>query len=94
MVGKKRNLFDQLAGQVSETGTFSTVLPIVEIAGEKRVLVENHCGVAAYQKDEILIRVPFGMLCVNGSCLVLKHMTKDQLVISGRIDAVILQRRR
>ena len=67
--------------------------PIVEIAGDQRVLVENHRGVIAYSAERILINVAFGTVCICGSGLRLIRMTKAQLVIRGRIDAVSLLRR-
>ena len=67
--------------------------PIVEIAGDHRVLVENHRGVSAYSAERILINVSFGTVCICGCGLRLIRMTKEQLVIRGRIDTVSLQRR-
>jgi len=68
--------------------------PIIEIAGDRRVLIENHQGVAAYGREKILVHVKFGSICICGCNLELMHMTKEQLVIHGRIDSVVLQRRR
>lgn len=67
--------------------------PIVEIAGDRRVLVENHLGVAAYGSERILVNVSFGCICICGCNLEIMHMTKDQLIIYGRIHSVGLQRR-
>lgn len=67
--------------------------PIVEIAGDRRVLVENHGGVRAYSNEKILINVRFGVVCICGCGLELIRMTKEQLIIRGRIDSVSLQRR-
>lgn len=66
---------------------------LVEIAGENRVLIEHHCGVREYSRERIGVKVKFGLLQVCGSCLELRYMTKEQLVISGRIDCVMLKRR-
>ena len=64
--------------------------PIVEIAGDRRVLIENHFGVKEYSREKIGVKVKYG-LC--GCDLELIRMTKEQLIISGRIDAVTLIRR-
>ena len=40
--------------------------PIVEIAGERRVLIENHKGVSSYGNDRILVKVPFGTIVICG----------------------------
>lgn len=67
--------------------------PIVEIAGEKRVLIENHQGVKAYGRDQIIVKVKYGCVCVCGCGLELLRMTREQLVIRGKIDCIKLQRR-
>lgn len=66
---------------------------IVEIAGDRRVLIENHCGVKEYSRERIGVKVKFGQINICGAGLELRHMTKQQLLISGRIDAVALCRR-
>jgi len=68
--------------------------PIIEISGDRRVLIENHQGVAAYGSEKILVHVKFGSVCICGCNLEMLRMTKEQLVICGRIDSVALQRRR
>jgi len=68
--------------------------PIIEIAGHRRVLIENHMGVKAYGRDKIIIKVKYGYVCVCGCELELIRMTREQLVIRGRIEGVMLQRRK
>ena len=71
------------------------VLPgqsLVEITGDCRVLIENHGGVTVYGCREIHVKVAFGKVCICGNNLELARMTKHQLVISGKIDCVSLQR--
>lgn len=65
-------------------------LPLVEIAGSRRVLIENHRGVAAYGPDEIVVRGTLGFIRVLGDQLVLARMTPQQLVICGQIRGVEL----
>ena len=68
-------------------------VPVVEVAGECRVLIERHGGVTEYSRDRICVKVRYGTVCVCGCALELTRMTREQLVISGRIDCVQLQRR-
>lgn len=68
-------------------------LPLVEIAGEKRVLIEHHCGVTEYGRCQICVKVKFGLVMVMGQRLELARMTKDQLIITGKIECVKLERR-
>lgn len=66
---------------------------IVEIAGDRRVLIENHAGVKQYSMEKIGVCADFGTVCITGCKLELKQMTKERLVIAGHIDSVNLIRR-
>ena len=70
-----------------------TKVPLLELAGHSRVLIENHLGVLAYSLEEIQIKVSYGRLVIHGEQLMLLQMSKEQLVITGRIDSVQLIRR-
>ena len=63
-------------------------LPLTEIAGDRRVLIENHLGITEYGPEKIQVRVRFGAICVQGCGLRLALMAKDRLVIFGEIRAV------
>lgn len=93
-MGRKQEFFYRLTDGMDLPGEPLPGQPIIEIAGESRVLIENHCGVKEYSRERIGIQVKYGMVCVCGSCLELKHMTSQQLVISGKIDTVTLLRRK
>lgn len=66
--------------------------PLLELYGTHRALVEHHCGVIEYGDTRIRIKVKFGDICIDGRALELKRMTKGQLIISGCIHGVTLQR--
>lgn len=66
---------------------------LVEISGENRVLIEQHRGIREYSPERIGVCVRYGLVEICGSSLELRCMTKDQLIISGRIDSVTLKRR-
>lgn len=67
-------------------------LPLVEIAGHSRVLIENHRGVIGYSREEIRVRVNYGEIAVSGSCLELNRISRELLVIRGNITCVSLRR--
>lgn len=69
-------------------------VPLVEIAGERRVLIENHQGVCEYGREQIQVHAAYGLIRVCGGNLELARMTTAQLVIAGRIDSVTLIRGR
>ena len=91
---KRRNIFEQIMDQSVFAPESVPGQSIVEIAGEQRVLIENHQGVAAYGREQILVNVKFGYICICGCNLEMLHMTKEQLIICGKIESVGLQRRR
>lgn len=64
--------------------------PLIEITGEKRVLIEHHCGVSNYTRQQIAVKVKFGQILISGDALVLTRMTKNLLIISGCIESVHL----
>ncbi len=67
-------------------------LPVIELAGDRRVLIENHCGVTEYGQERISVKVKFGQICICGACLELAKMTKGTLIVSGKIESVELLR--
>lgn len=90
---QRGNMLRHLAVGTELTAEAVPGFPIAELAGDRRVLIENHQGVTEYAPDKIRVRVRYGELCVIGSGLALARMTKDQLVICGRIDSLEICRR-
>lgn len=58
---------------------------LAELYGTERVLVEHHKGIAAYGTERIRIGATYGFLVVEGDDLRLCCMSRDQLVIRGRV---------
>ena len=65
---------------------------LVEIAGYRRVLIEHHGGVTQYGSTMICVKVKYGFVSVCGQDLKLVRMSDAQLIISGCIDCVKLER--
>ena len=63
---------------------------IIEIVGACRVLVENHLGVKEYSTRQIGIRTNCGMALITGQCLELARMTREQIVVCGKIEGISL----
>lgn len=90
---RRHGFFERLTDNADLMGEPIPGQPVVEIAGERRVLIENHFGVKEYSRERIAVKVKYGLAVVCGGCLELSRMTKEQVVISGRIDGVSLIRR-
>ena len=66
---------------------------LVEIMGDSRVLIEGHRGVREYSREKIGVNVRFGTVTVCGHGLTLRCMTREQLIITGKIQGIALARR-
>lgn len=57
----------------------------VTVTAGRRLVVENHSGVLSYGEEQIVLKLPRGKLSILGEGLSLTAMTRDRLIISGRI---------
>ncbi len=89
---RSRNFFQNLPQRSADPEVFP-VVPIVELAGCNRVLVENHLGVMEYSLEKVGIKMKYGELHICGCNLMLAHMTKVKLIVTGQIDNIALIRR-
>lgn len=90
----KSDWMRHLADGLDLAGESLPGVPVVELAGENRVLIERHGGVTQYSTQKICVKVRYGQVQVCGCELELTQMTREQLIIYGRIDSVHLLRRR
>lgn len=66
---------------------------LVEICGSKRVLIENHRGIVSYGCNEIQVKGRCGHICIAGENLMISKMSREKLVIMGKIHGVTLRGR-
>ena len=66
--------------------------PIIELCSDCRLYVERHLGVYEYSDVEIHIGVCFGKIIIRGGSLKLASMSKENLVVTGKIQCVELIR--
>ena len=67
-------------------------VPLLELADTHRVMIENHGGVSAYSDTRICVGVPSGQYTIHGCNLTLTYMSRCQLVITGKIDTILIER--
>lgn len=90
---QNRKWLRRLADEADLSGEPLPGVPVVELAGDGRVLIERHKGVTEYSREIIGIQMSYGKLEVCGCNLELSCMTREQLVISGRICGIRIQRK-
>ena len=88
-----KNWIQKLADGMDLTEEPLPKVPVVEIIGDTRVLIECHENVIKYDFEEICVRTNYGTVSVYGNNLKLIKMTQEQAVIAGLIDGVSIQRR-
>lgn len=69
-------------------------MPLIELYGNRRVLIENHRGVAGYTCCAISICTDLGIYLICGKHLEIVNMTKHRLVVAGTIESVTIDCRR
>lgn len=89
---KNAGILDKFALATDLPGESAPGQPLVEIFGDRRVLLENHCGVTKYSETSICVKVRYGQIQISGCDLRLMRMTRQQIIVCGKIDAVALFR--
>ena len=90
---RRNRILERLAQSADLPGETIPGQTVVELMDDRRVLVENHNGVTEYGREKICVRVRYGRVEICGCGLELARMTKDQLVITGHIQDIVLRRR-
>lgn len=90
---KNGHWMQRLADRADLHGESLPGVPVVEIAGDRRVLIERHRGVTEYSTERIRVRLSYGVVSICGRALEMTRMTREQLIISGQIDGIQIHRR-
>ena len=91
---QRSNWMQKLTDSIDLPGELPPGVPVIEIASDCRVLIECHTGMTEYSRDRVCVRLSYGIVCICGADLQLTHMSRERLVISGRIDTVQILRRK
>ena len=76
----------EMKQRFSRQANVLSMLPIVELVGQGRLLIENHQGVLSYAPEEIKVKVSYGCIIITGEDLRLMEMSKVKLAICGKIN--------
>ena len=90
---KEHCLWNQIMEQSIHSTGAALYQSIIEVAGDHRVLIENHRGVITYGKEKVIANVHYGSVCICGSTLEITHMSREHLIIQGTIHSISLHRR-
>lgn len=90
---QRKRLLERVTAAADLASESMPGLPVLELAGENRVLIENHQGVTGYSDVMICVKVQYGCLEINGNRLSLAYMSKEKLIIMGKINEIKLLHR-
>ena len=63
-------------------------VPIIEIYGDRRVLIEGRCRVIQYGGCCIKLRNGCGVVCVCGHGLKMAELSYDKMIVVGKIEGI------
>ena len=84
----EKSIVNKVIGAANLDAELNPHLPIVEIAGNHRVLIENLTCVCRYDKEKICVQTGDGRIYVLGCDLRIQMMAHKQILIYGEIHAV------
>lgn len=60
-------------------------LPLISLTGNEELLIENYRGIIEYTETTARLNTACGVLRIDGRGLVLKELTSESLLITGRL---------
>lgn len=85
-----RRIFRRFPTGKNQIINVAEVLPLVELLGNHRVLIENHKGIMLYSHNEIHINLNIGLLYITGYDLNIAYISGQRLVITGSIKCITI----
>ena len=92
-MNRRNEIIQHATRTIDVPGDLFPGIPLLEIYGNRRVLIENHHGVTGYTCCEISVCTDLGTYSINGNQLEIVNMTKHRLIITGIIESVMLKSR-
>ena len=86
--------FDKMALKRRITTTFELPReimldwPLMRMTGDEELVITNHKGIAEYTKEQVRIKTALGVAKVLGRGLVIKEISRENIVVAGKIEAV------
>ena len=67
-------------------------VPIIEVYGDRRVLVEGRCAVTRYDNECVQLRNSCGCISVSGCGLQMAELSYNRMIITGTICNISISR--
>ena len=67
-------------------------IPKMIITGFNKMIIENFKGILEYEEFFVRINTSIGIVSINGYELNLENMTNDDIKVTGKIEAIDIER--
>ncbi len=67
-------------------------IPKMIITGFNEMIIENFKGILEYEEFFVRINTSIGIVSINGYELNLENMTNDDIKVTGKIEAIDIER--
>ena len=91
---KRKRLLQSLASVFELPEDVILDLTRVTVTGNVQLLMENHRGILVYNPERICIRTQQGETVITGTGLKIDSLFANELIITGKIDAIQFVRSR
>ncbi len=81
----RKNILSRIIATADLDAELTPHIPIIEIAGTTRILIENHVSVIKYECNCICVEMQYGIVEFSGRKLLIVKISKEQLAIEGEI---------
>jgi len=80
---------EKLSNALSLPKEISLDLPIILATGRNEISIENYKSLLEFTDEVIRVRTKEGIMAVEGSGLILRQVTTENILISGRISGIL-----
>ena len=91
---KGRGAFSRAISAVDLEPDLESYLPIIEIAGNTRLHIENYKSIQCFSENAVHICLEFGKILIIGRSLLISKASNDSVSIEGIIEEIQFDSRR
>lgn len=84
-MNKLRLFIGKITAKLGVPEEIASDTPRITMLGLNSLTVENHKGLIEYSHDTVRIKTSFGIICIDGSDLLLDVMSSGAVAVSGKI---------
>jgi len=79
---------EKVTGLLSLPKEIALNLPLIMVTGRDEVNIENYKNLVEFTDTKIRVSTSTGVLSIEGTGLILKQVTTEHVLISGKISAL------